>query len=332
MTKEFQCLQVSEAEPKQFNLAITTRRIDELPAGDVLIRVLYSSLNYKDALSASGNRGVTRNYPHTPGIDAAGVVETSADERWKVGDQVIVTGFDLGMNTRGGFSQYIRVSGNWIVKLPENMTLRESMIYGTAGFTAGLSVHSLLKNGITPDKGPIVVTGATGGVGSVAVAILAYLGYSVSAVSSKESANGFLISLGATEIIPRADMEDQTGKILLKQRFAGAVDTVGGVVLATVLKSLNYGGVATCCGMVNGGELPTTVFPFILRGIQLSGIDSVEHPIDQRPSLWESLATQWKSDKLESLVQEISLAEVPDAIQTILQGKMQGRAVIRIDE
>ncbi|QDK77813.1 acryloyl-CoA reductase [Spirosoma sp. KCTC 42546] len=331
MTTEFQCLQVSETEPKQFNLAITTKHIDELPAGDVLIRIWYSSLNYKDALSASGNRGVTRNYPHTPGIDAAGIVEESTDERWKAGDQVIVTGFDLGMNTSGGFSQYIRVPGNWIVKLPDGMTLRESMMYGTAGFTAGLSVQALIKNGITPEKGPIVVTGATGGVGSVAVAILAQLGYAVSAVSSKESANDFLTALGATELIPRSDMEDQTGKILLKQRFAGAVDTVGGLVLATVLKSLNYGGVATCCGMVNGGELPTTVFPFILRGVQLAGIDSVEHPIDQRPSLWELLATDWKPAGLESLVHELSLAEVPDAIQTILQGKMQGRVVIRVD-
>lgn len=331
MTKEFQCLQVSESEPKQFNLAITKKHIDELPAGDVLIRVWYSSLNYKDALSASGNRGVTRSYPHTPGIDAAGIVEESADERWKAGDQVIVTGFDLGMNTSGGFSQYIRVPGNWIVKLPNGLTLRESMMYGTAGFTAGLSVQALIKNGITPDKGPIVVTGATGGVGSIAVAILGQLGYSVSAVSSKASANDFLTALGATELIPRADMEDQTGKILLKQRFAGSVDTVGGLVLATVLKSLNYGGVATCCGMVNGGELPTTVFPFILRGVQLAGIDSVEHPINQRPALWQLLATDWKPAVLENLAHEISLAEVPDAIQTILQGNMQGRALIRID-
>ncbi len=332
MEKDYQCLQVSEAEPKQFKLAITTKRIDELPAGDVLIRVLYSSLNYKDALSASGNRGVTRQYPHTPGIDAAGVVEASTDNRWKIGDQVIVTGFDLGMNTSGGFSQYIRVPGSWVVKCPDGMTLRESMIYGTAGFTAGLSVAALLKSGVSPDQGPIVVTGATGGVGSMAVAILAHLGYTVSAVSSKESSTDFLTSLGATERIARADMEDHTGKVLLKQRFAGAVDTVGGLVLATVLKSLQYGGVATCCGMVNGGELPTTVFPFILRGVQLLGIDSVEFPIDQRAALWQLLATDWQPAELESLVQEIGLPEVSDAIQTILQGKMQGRVVVKIDQ
>lgn len=330
MKNSFQCLLVSEST-NGFSSEITTKTIADLPEGDVLIRVQYSSLNYKDALSASGNRGVTRRYPHTPGIDAAGVIETSTHPDWKSGDNVIVTGFDLGMNTSGGFAQYVRVPASWVVKLPEGLTLRESMIYGTAGFTAGLSVAALLKNGITPDKGSIAVTGATGGVGSIAVAILHQLGYSVSAISGKATSHDFLRSIGTTDIINRTDLEDTSGKALLKTRFAGAIDTVGGTVLATLLKSVHYGGTVTACGMVNGGELSTTVFPFILRGIQLAGIDSVEFPIEQRATIWSHLATDWKPETLDTLAHEIGLANLPDAIQTILNGKMQGRALVRMD-
>ncbi|WP_242693080.1 YhdH/YhfP family quinone oxidoreductase [Sabulibacter ruber] len=331
MENTFQCLLVTQQEAGGFNLEVTQKSIQDLPAGDVLVRVRYSSLNYKDALSASGNRGVTRNYPHTPGIDAAGVVEESSHPDWQHGNEVIVTGFDLGMNTSGGFAQYIRVPAKWLVKLPQGMTLRESMTYGTAGFTAALSVAALVRNGVTPEKGPVVVTGATGGVGSVAVSILHKLGYTVQAVSSKTTSQDFLTSLGASEIIPRAEMEDQSGKAMLKTRFAGAVDTVGGNVLATVIKSVHYGGTVTACGMVNGGELPITVFPFILRGIQLAGIDSVEFPAEQRPAIWQHLATDWKPANLESLAHEITLPDLPEAIQTILKGKMQGRALVKID-
>lgn len=331
MDKTFQCLLVSENETGVYSAAITTKPTSDLPPGDVLIRVHYSSLNYKDALSASGNKGVTRNYPHTPGIDAAGVVEASTSADWKPGDEVIVTGFDLGMNTSGGFAEYIQVPANWIVKRPTNLTLRESMIYGTAGFTAGLSVAALLKNGVTPDQGNILVTGATGGVGSVAIGILHRLGYAVTAVSGKTSAHDFLTSIGASDIIPRSEMEDSSGKALLKPRFAGAIDTVGGTVLATVVKSIQYGGTVTCCGNVNSGELPLTVFPFILRGVQLAGIDSVQFPIDQRAAIWQHLADEWKPDALASLANEITLSELPDAIQTILHGQMQGRTLVRID-
>ncbi|UHG93967.1 YhdH/YhfP family quinone oxidoreductase [Spirosoma oryzicola] len=331
MDKTFQCLLVSSNETGGYDTTISTKQVIDLPAGDVLIRVHYSSLNYKDALSASGNKGVTRSYPHTPGIDAAGVVEASHSTGWQPGDEVIVTGFDLGMNTSGGFAQYIRAPANWIVRRPESLTLRESMIYGTAGFTAGLSVAALLKNGLTPDHGTVLVTGATGGVGSVAVGILHRLGFAVTAMSGKATAHDFLTSLGATDIIPRSDMDDTSGKALLKSRFAGAIDTVGGNVLATVIKSTEYGGTVTCCGNVNGGDLPLSVFPFILRGVQLVGIDSVQFPIDQRAAVWERLANDWKPAALELMTHEIGLAALPEAIQTILKGQMQGRTLVRID-
>lgn len=331
MNTPFQCLLVSARETGDYAVTVTTKSLDDLPAGDVLIRVRYSSLNYKDALSASGNKGVTRQYPHTPGIDAAGVVEASTSDDWQPGDEVLVTGFDLGMNTSGGFAQYIRVPASWIVKRPASLTLRESMIYGTAGFTAALSVAALLKNGVTPDHGPVLVTGATGGVGSVAVGILHRLGYSVTAVSGKAAAHDFLTQLGATDIISRSQMDDTSGKALLKPRFAGAVDTVGGNVLATVIKSTQYGGTITCCGNVNSIDLPLTVFPFILRGVQLAGIDSVQFPIEQRAAIWQHLADDWKPAALESLTHEIGLSDLPDAIQTILNGQMQGRALVRLD-
>ncbi|GAB4016242.1 YhdH/YhfP family quinone oxidoreductase [Spirosoma koreense] len=331
MDKSFQCLLVSEQQAGGYTAALTTKPLHDLPAGDVLIRVRYSSLNYKDALSASGNKGVTRHFPHTPGIDAAGVVETSSSADWQPGDEVIVTGFDLGMNTSGGFAQYIRVPAGWLVKRPENLSLRESMMYGTAGFTAALSVAALLKNGLQPSQGTVLVTGATGGVGSVSVGILHRLGYTVAALSGKATAQDFLRSLGATDIIPRAELDDMSGKALLKPRFAGAIDTVGGNVLATALKSTQYGGTVTCCGNVNGGDVSLTVFPFILRGVQLAGIDSVQVPIEQRAAIWQHLADDWKPAALESLTHEIGLAELPDAIQTILHGQMQGRALVRID-
>ncbi|PQA54368.1 YhdH/YhfP family quinone oxidoreductase [Siphonobacter curvatus] len=331
METTFECLLVTQETDGSFQTTLARKRIDELPAGEVLIRVRYSSLNYKDALSASGNRGVTRQYPHTPGIDAAGVIEASSHGDWQVGDEVIVTGFDLGMNTSGGLSQYIRVPAQWLVRRPESLSLKESMSYGTAGFTAGLSVAALLRSGIRPEQGPVVVTGATGGVGSIAVAILERLGYPVTAVSSKAEAHAFLTRLGASEIIPRTELEDTSGKALLKPRFAGAIDTVGGSVLATLVKSVQYGGVVTCCGMVNGGELPLTVFPFILRGVQLLGIDSVEYPIESRSEIWKHLSGDWKPADLPSLTREITLAEVPAVLETILKGHMQGRALVRID-
>ena len=286
MKENFKALWVTEQADQSFSQIVTQREISSLPPGEVLIRVHYSSLNYKDALSASGNKGVTRNFPHTPGIDAAGVVAESQSAGFKAGDKVLATGYDLGMNTSGGFAEYIRIPAAWAVPLPEGLSLRESMIYGTAGFTAALSVYQLEKHDILPGSGPIAVTGATGGVGSVAVGILGKAGYEVVAVTGKTEAEGFLRKLGASEVIGREEVDDQSGKAFLKPRFIGAVDTVGGNILATLLKSLHYGGVATCCGLVQSPKLETTVFPFIIKGVSLIGIDSVQCSHSVREVVW----------------------------------------------
>lgn len=325
----FKALQAVEANGR-FDMSVVSTSTDELPAGDVLIKVHYSSLNYKDAMSASGNKSITKHYPHTPGIDVAGIVEESSVSDWKAGDEVIVTGFDLGMNTSGGFGGYVRVPATWIVRLPGGLSLRDSMIYGTAGFTAALSVQAILNHGIKPEDGLVAVSGATGGVGSVAVSILKRLGYRVAAISNKESAHNFLHNIGASEIISRAEMEDHSGRPLLKSRFAAAVDTVGGTVLTTILKSLSYGGIITACGLVNGTDLPLTVFPFIIKGIHLAGIDSVNLPIEQRPRLWEFLADDWKPADLDQLVTEIGLQELQPRIEQILKGQMTGRVLVNV--
>lgn len=329
MAITFKALQAVEADDR-FDLSVVTKNTGELPDGDVLIKVHYSSLNYKDAMSASGNKSISKHYPHTPGIDVAGVVEESSVADWKPGDKVIVTGFDLGMNTSGGFGGYVCVPATWIVRLPERLSLRESMIYGTAGFTAALSVQAIVKHGIKPSDGLVAVSGATGGVGSVAVSILNRLGYGVTAISSKESAHGFLHDIGASEIISRAEMEDTSGRPMLKSRFAAAVDTVGGTVLTTILKSLSYGGIVTACGLVNGTDLPLTIFPFIIKGIHLAGIDSVNLPIERRPQVWESLAGDWKPADLEQLVTEVGLQELEVRIEQILKGQNTGRVLVNV--
>lgn len=329
MAQSFKAFRVTEVAEKKFSAQVSEISIDNLPAGEVLIQVRYSSLNYKDALSATGNKGVTRHYPHTPGIDAAGVVETSADDRFHTGDRVLVTSYDLGMNTDGGFAEYVRVPADWVVPLPAGMTLRESMIYGTAGLTAGLSVHQLIKHDITPDKGPVVVTGASGGVGSMAVAVLGKLGYEVIAVSGKPSFYDQLRALGAAECLDRSELDDQSGRPLLRAKFAGAVDTAGGNMLATILKMLDVNGVATCCGLVQSPKLPTTVFPFILRGVSLIGIDSEKCGLDLRTEIWNHLARDWKVHFPEDLVEEVSLDGLRAKIDQILRGAIAGRVLVR---
>lgn len=326
----FKALVIEEGPDRTFIRRVSERPIAGLPAGELLVRVLYSSLNYKDALSASGNRGVTRRYPHTPGIDAAGIVEQSLTDDFKPGDEVLVTGHDLGMNTSGGFGQYIRVPADWTIGRPAGLTLRDSMIYGTAGFTAALSVAALLRHGLSPEQGRILVTGASGGVGSIAVAILARLGFSVSAASGKPTAADFLHRLGAAEIIPRLN-RGPAQKALLQETWAGVIDTVGGDILAAAIKATKYGGVVTCCGNVASPELALTVYPFILRGISLVGIDSVNCPGEERLGIWQKLAGPWRPDKLESLGTEIGLLELDRYIDLILAGKLQGRTVIRLD-
>lgn len=316
-------------EESGFSQQVVERNLADLPAGEVLVRVHYSSLNYKDALSASGNRGVTRNYPHTPGIDAAGVVEHSDAEGFAAGDEVIVTGYDLGMNTFGGLADYIRVPASWLIKRPVGLSLREAMILGTAGFTAGLCVHKLLRAGLQPGDGDILVTGATGGVGSVAVKLLSQLGYRVVAATGKTEQAAFLQQLGAAEVVDRSVLAEGAGKPMLKSRWAGAVDTVGGEILFNVIKSLNYGGSVACCGLTAGTDFAGNVFPFILRGVNLLGVDSVELPLVAKASMWDMLSLQWKMD-LEALVEEISLEQVPQAMAQILAGQQKGRVLVRM--
>ncbi|QTA82884.1 Putative quinone oxidoreductase, YhdH/YhfP family [Desulfonema limicola] len=325
--KKFKAMLVEETGERIFSRKITQRSLDELPQGEVLVKVLNSSLNYKDALSASGNKGVTRKFPHTPGIDAAGIVEQSVISDFKPGDKVIVTSYDLGMNTPGGFGEYIRVPGAWVVKLPDNLSIKESMVYGTAGFTAGMSVWYLSQI-VKPDKGDILVTGATGGVGSLAVAILSKCGYSVTAVTGKMSEKQFLFDLGAKAVIDRNQASDTSGKPLLKARWAGVVDTVGGDILASAVKSTDQYGVVTCCGNAASPDLPLNVFPFILRGVSLIGIDSQNCPMDTRVQIWEKLAGDWKLSDMDSISKTISLDELDQNIELILKGQQKGRVVV----
>lgn len=328
--KTFKALQISEKSDKQYDIEIIQRQVSDLPAGEVLIRVHYSALNYKDALSSVGNKGVTRNYPHTPGIDAAGIVEESQSSDFKVGDEVIVTSYDLGMNTSGGLSEYIRVPARWIVAMPAGLSMREAMINGTAGFTAALCINALINNGLSPEKGKVLVTGSTGGVGILAVAILKKLGFKVTAVTGKPEAHEFLLKVGATEIVSREAMDDKSGRPMLKSVYAGVVDTVGGNILATALKSLTYGGAAAICGLVASPDLPTSVLPFILRGNTLFGIDSAECPMPLRQEIWKKLATDFKPADLELLATEITLEEVPQKLNLILQGGAWGKSLIKL--
>ena len=328
--KIFNAFVVEESDEKTFAGHVRKRNLTDLPEGEVTIRVNYSSLNYKDALSATGNRGVTKTYPHTPGIDAAGYIEESSEGQFKAGDPVICTSYDLGMNTPGGFGQVIRVPADWIVKLPSGLTLRESMIFGTAGFTAGLSVRKLTAS-VKPEQGPVLVTGATGGVGSIAVAILAKLGYSVTAVSGKTDAEVFLRSMGVREIISREAFTKDSSSPLLRPVWAGAIDTVGGEFLATAIKSTMPLGVVTCCGNAASPQLPITVFPFILRGVTLAGVNSQSCPMPIRKEVWGKLADEWKFDRLEDICTEISLEALSEKIPLILKGQLKGRTVVNLE-
>lgn len=326
----FNALLVEEPEKGRFIRRIAERCIDELPIGDVLLRVHYSSLNYKDALSAAGNRGVTRRYPHTPGIDAAGVIVESADPSLQPGQEALVCCYDLGMNTPGGFGQFIRVPAGWVMAKPDGLSLRECMIIGTAGFTAAQCVESLVAHPIFPADGKILVTGATGGVGSMAVALLAKLGYTVAAVTGKASREAFLRELGAAEIVLRQQAVDESGRMMLRGKWAGVVDTVGGAILATAVKSTRYGGVVTACGNAASADLPLNVYPFILRAVSLVGIDSAECPMTKRRQVWQRLAEEWRPADLEKFATEISLGQLSDAIDAMLAGKHSGRTIVNL--
>lgn len=326
---EFKALLTSEKEGV-FSTELTVRSMDDLPAGEVLVRVRYSSINYKDALSSMGNKGVTRNFPHTPGIDAAGEVVESSVDHFSSGDQVVVFGYDLGMNTDGGLAEFIRVPAAWVLPLPTGLDARSAMSYGTAGITAALSVLKLEHMGLSAPA-DVLVSGATGGVGTMSCLFLGERGYHVSAISGSQDAASFLAGLGVTEILPRETFSETEKKPLLKPAYDAAVDCVGGITLANLLKVIRHSGAVACSGLVQSTDLPATVFPFILRGVSLLGIDSVELPLLQKQQAWEWIAENHNGEKLDSLVKEISLAEAPEALQSLLAGGVRGRYLVNID-
>lgn len=330
MIQQFDALVVNKQDD-QFTVNIQQLSLDDLPQGEVLIRVHYSGVNYKDSLAAIPNGNIVSSYPIVPGIDMAGVVVSSADSRFKEGDEVIATSYGIGVSQSGGYSQFARVPAEWIVPLPDGLTMKEAMIIGTAGFTAALSVLRLEENNLTPGQGSILVTGATGGVGSFAVSILSKLGYSVEASTGKESEHEYLKEIGAATIVSREEVYDGKLRALGKQKWSGAVDPVGGEPLASVLSQIKYGGAVAVSGLTAGTSLPTTVFPFILRGVNLLGIDSVNCPMETRLKVWHRLATDFKLEHLEQLVQqEITLNELPDVLPTLLKGEARGRTIVKL--
>ena len=311
-----------------FSNSIESLSIADLEENDLLIKVSYSSLNYKDALSASGNKGVTRTYPHTPGIDAVGEVVKSNSSDFKDGDKIIVTGYDLGMNTYGGFGQYISIPATWAISLPNELSEAEAMSIGTAGLTAGLCVRKLLQNDLTPDSGDVLVTGASGGVGSVAVMVLSKLGFNVVALTGKQDQVDYLESLGASSVIIRSQMEEQ-GKPLQKGIYQGGVDTVGGNILSNFISQTSQRGAITCCGNVASDKLETSIFPFILRGVTLQGIDSAESLLEVKKEIWNNFSNDWKID-LEKITKEVYLESLSDEVEKILNGKQVGRIRVNL--
>lgn len=324
----FRCFLVRRIGKEPVETSLESRPLRDLPAGDLVVRVAYSSVNYKDALAATGHPGIVRDFPHVPGIDAAGYVAASEDPRFSVGDPVVVTGRELGVERWGGWAEYIRIPADWALPLPEGLTLRDSMTLGTAGFTAAQCVTALQLQGITPDRGTVVVTGATGGVGSLSVAILGKLGYEVTAVTGKADKHDWLKSLGATQIAGRELLADDSGRPLLSTRFAGGIDTVGGATLSALVRSIEHRGCVACCGVAGGADLPLTVYPFILRGVTLSGIDSAWCPDEPRREIWQKLSGDWKPPQLDSLTQVIQPEELEATVGTILEGGVFGRRVV----
>jgi len=320
---------VVDKDESEFTVNLSDLTIDDLPEGDVLIKVAYSSINYKDGLAAIPDGKIVSDYPFVPGIDLAGTVVSTTDSRFKEGDDVIATSYEIGVSHYGGYSEYARIPADWIVPLPEGLTLKEAMTYGTAGFTAALSIHQLEHNGLTPEDGQVLVTGATGGVGSSAVAMLKKRGYDVVASTGKKREHDYLRKLGASEIISREDLQPEKIRPLDKQRWAGAVDPVGGKTLAYILSTTKYRGSVAVTGLTGGPKVPTTVFPFILRGVNLLGIDSVYCPMSIRVALWKRMAADLKPDGLADMTTEISLDELPEKLKDILAGKLTGRTVVK---
>ncbi len=327
---KYRALEVKETG-KKYERSVIEKDLSDLPKNDTLIKIKYSSLNYKDALSASGNKGVTRTYPHTPGIDAAGVIEETSGNKFNKGDEVIVTGYDMGMNTFGGFGEYIKVPQNWIVKKPENLSLSESMAFGTAGLTAGLCLRKLLQHGLKPDDGKVFVSGVTGGVGIISLMLFSKLGYEVSAITGKTNQKDLLFNLGAKEVIDRSELDLDLISPLQKPIYSGGIDAVGGKILSNLICSTSQRAAIACCGMVGGLSLDTSIFPFILRGLTLFGVDSAESLLEVKEEVWRNFATNWKLENIDQNIKDISLDELPNEIDKILKGEQIGRVRVVYD-
>lgn len=308
----------------------TIERLEEtaLPAGDVDVDIEWSGLNYKDGLCLSGGGGLVRSYPHIPGIDFSGTVAASRNPSFAPGDKIILTGWGVGERWWGGYAEKASVKGKWLVRLPESLGPRQAMVIGTAGLTAMLAINRLEEDGLTPKNGPVVVTGASGGVGSVAILLLSALGYQTIALTGRPENQAALKALGATEIIPRGQLQEISKKPLLDQRFAGAIDSVGGQVLANLLKHINYGGGVAAVGLAGGADLPTSVLPFILRGVTLFGIDSVMQPIEARERAWARIAELFDFERFEPMVSELGLEQLPGWAKRILKGDVRGRTIV----
>ncbi len=303
---------------------------DMLPDGEVTVAVEFSTVNYKDGLCVGPGGGLVRNYPHVPGIDFAGTVESSSDDRYKPGDKVVLTGWRVGEAYWGGYAEKARVKADWLVPLPDGLTTRQAMAVGTAGFTAMLAVMALEDHGLTPDKGEVLVTGAAGGVGSVATAILAAKGYEVAGVTGRPEQADYLKSLGAARIVPREELNETTKRPLEKETWAGCVDAVGGDMLARVLGQMKYGASVSAVGLAGGAGLPATVIPFLLRGVNLLGIDSVMQPYENRLRAWQRVASDLPMDKLEAMIQPATLEDLPELGRAILKGGVRGRVVVDV--
>jgi|TARA_B110001454_G_scaffold49565_1_gene48716 acrylyl-CoA reductase (NADPH) len=326
----FNALVLNKIEDEKASGKVEAIETSNLPDGDVLINIDYSTINYKDALAITSSSPIIKNYPMVPGIDFAGTVEETSNNNFKTGDKVILNGYGVGEKHWGGMSQKARVNGNWLVKLPENFTTKQAMAIGTAGYTAMLCVLALEKNGVTPDKGEILVTGATGGVGSVAISLLSKLGYQVSASSGRAEYTEYLKSLGASNIIDRSKLSEK-GRPLGKENWAGAIDSVGSYTLANICASMKYGGTVAACGLAQGFDLPATVMPFILRSVTLAGVDSVYCPIEERIVAWERLAKDLNLANLDSMISTISLSEVVSSAHNMLSGKTYGRIIVDVN-
>jgi acrylyl-CoA reductase (NADPH) len=326
----FTALVVDRSEDGAISQNVRDLDDSALPEGDVTVAVEYSTVNYKDGLCLTGQGGLVRTYPHVPGIDFAGTVETSSDPRYKPGDEVILTGWRVGENRWGGYAAKARVKADWLVPLPNGISARQSMAVGTAGLTAVLALQALEAHGLAPDKGEVLVTGAAGGVGSVAVALLAASGYRVAAVTGRPETEDYLKGLGASRIIPRAELAEVSKKPLEAETWAGCIDAVGGAMLARVLGQMKYGGSVAAVGLAGGANLPATVIPFLLRSVNLLGIDSVLQPFANRVSAWNRIASGLPMEKVEAMVSEVGLPDLPKIGADILQGAVKGRVVVKV--